>query len=86
MNRECPTPSNIIRESSKQVSPQKQWSGKWTGRPKSARKPVPTNAKVIRKDIKLERGPQYQNPDLLVRLIGDTNEMKIIVKGVSCKG
>ena len=41
---------------------------------------------MIRKDIKLEKGPEYHNPDPLVRLIGDTNESNIKVDGVSCKG
>ena len=41
---------------------------------------------MVNKDIKLEKGPQYHNPDPLVRLIGDTNEINIIVGGVSCKG
>ena len=69
---------------SKQVSPPKQWSGKWTGRPKSTRKPITTNAKVIRKDIKLEKDPQYHKPDPLVRLIGDTIETNVRVVGVFC--
>ena len=42
------------------------------------------NTKAVRKDIKLEKGPQYYNP--LVRLIWDTNETDIVVDGVSCKG
>ena len=61
-------------------------SGSRTGRQKPARRPTSTNSNVLRKDIKLEKGPQYHNPEPLVRLIGDTNETNVIVDGVSCKG
>ena len=47
--------------------------------------PTSTNSKVIRKDIKLEKGPQYHNPDPPVRLIEDTNDPNIIIDGVNCK-
>ena len=68
------------------VSFPKQWSGKKAKRPKTTRKPIPTNVEVIRKEIKLEKGPQCHNPASIIRLIGDTNESNIIVGGVSCKG
>ena len=48
--------------------------------------PIPTNSKATDKDIKLEKGPQYHNPDPLVRLTGDTNKTNAIIDGVSCKG
>ena len=44
------------------------------------------NSKVINKDIKLEKGPQYHNSDPLVRLVGNTNETNIIIDWVSYKG
>ena len=51
------------------------------GRSESTRKPISTNAKVMRNAIKLEKGPQYHNVDLLIRLIGDANEINIIIDG-----
>ena len=80
------SPLNFRRGHNQHVSPSKQQSGKWSGRPKSARRHMSMNSREINKDIKLERTPQHCNTDPLVRLIGDTNETKIIVDGVSCKG
>ena len=48
-------------------------------RPKQAKRPTPTNSKEIRKNIELEKGPQYHDPGPPVRLLGETNETKIIL-------